>query len=70
MEEGLKKEEDVFLDGVNNCRVTMWASLTRTENKKQKSVEGVEYVAGSRVFFRNRNHFHMADSEEPEQDCD
>ncbi len=32
--EGRKRGEGVFLDGVNNCRVTVWASLTQTENKK------------------------------------
>lgn len=45
-EEGLKKEADVFLDGVNNCRVTVWATPEQKIKNIQKSAERVEYVAG------------------------
>lgn len=35
---GWQMRAGVFLDGVNNCQVTVWASQTQTENKKDSKM--------------------------------
>lgn len=61
----------VFLDRVNNCWVTVWATRTRTENKKHTENRWRRRIhRRTQKCFTHKNHFHMGESEEPKQDRD